>query len=61
VKLVDDESQWHRSWTVPGMSPASLKEVLSEVEAYGFAFVGFSEKPTGHFAMDEFELKLEEK
>ena len=57
VQLADDESQWHRSWTVPGSPPATLANVLAEVEVYGFSFVGFSEKVTGKFAIDEFELK----
>ena len=56
VTLDDDESQWHRSWTVPGNAPASLHEVLGEVDSYGLAFVGFSQAVTGRLAMDEFQL-----
>lgn len=58
VTLANDESQWHRSWTVPGAPIPRLDEVLGAVESYGFSFVGFHSQPMGRFAMDEFELKL---
>lgn len=58
VTLKNDESLWHRSWTVPGMRVPRLDEVLGAVESYGFSLVGFRGNVTGRFSMDEFELKL---
>ena len=51
--LKNDEVLWHRSWQP---KKASLNDVLAECISYGFSFVGFSEKVTGKFAMDELVL-----
>jgi hypothetical protein len=53
--LKNDEKLWHRSWAA---NPAPLKDILQTCHSYGFAFVGFSEKVTGKFAMDEFVIRL---
>lgn len=58
VTLANAESLWRRSWTVPGRPIPRLDDVLGAVESYGFSFVGFSEKVTGRFAIEEFELRL---
>ena len=58
LRLVADPSRWHRSWTVPGRPIPRVDDGLAAVDSYGFSFVGFSAKPTGRFAMDEFELRL---
>ena len=55
--LKNDESLWHRSWAIHCPNYGSLDEVLAQCDSYGFSFVGFSEKVTGKFAMDEFEIK----
>ena len=56
--LKNDEKLWHRSWSRFPDKPAGLDEVLRECDSYGFSFVGFSEKVTGRFAMDELEIRL---
>jgi len=51
----NDEKLWHRSWA---NFPINLNDVLQTCHSYGFAFVGFSEKVTGKFAMDDFVIQL---
>lgn len=58
VTLRNDESLWHRSWTVPTAQKNPLDRVLSSADSYGFAFVGFSEMVTGRFCVDEFSLRV---
>lgn len=58
VTLAPQPDLWHRSWTVPGHQPADIASLLSEVDSYGFSFVGFSEKPTGRFCVDLFRLDV---
>ena len=53
--LKNDEKLWHRSWEP---NPSKLSDILQNCHSYGFAFVGFSEKVTGKFAMDEFVIRL---
>ena len=53
--LVNDESEWHRSWAP---SRASLESLLKNSASYGFSFVGFLEEVTGKLSMDQFELQL---
>ena len=55
--LVNDESQWHRSWAPSGHS---LDALLKESASYGFSFVGFSEEVTGKLSMDQFELRIKD-
>ena len=57
VTLDVDESLWHRSWAQRAPAFGALAEVLAECDSYGFSFVGFAEKPTGRFCLDEFSLK----
>lgn len=53
--LKTDDKLWHRSYAP---LPASVNETLRTCSSYGFAFVGFSEKVTGRFAMDDFVIRL---
>ena len=55
IVLKNDENLWHRSWY--RTSPASLDDILSAVDSYGFSFVGFSQEVTGTFAMDKLEIR----
>jgi len=57
IVLKNEEKLWHRSWSRYPDKPASLDEVLSGCDSYGFSFVGFSEKVTGRLAMDQFEIE----
>ena len=57
VSLRNDESLWRRSWTVPSAQKNPLDKVLGSADSYGFAFVGFREKVTGRFCIDEFRLR----
>jgi hypothetical protein len=54
--LTNDESLWHRTWARDPGNPASLDQVLSSVDSYGFSLLGFSEEVTGRFAMDQLEI-----
>jgi hypothetical protein len=58
IVLRNEEKLWHRSWSRRPDKPASLDEVLSACDSYGFSFVGFSEEVTGKFAMDELRIEL---
>ena len=55
--LVNDESQWHRSWAPSGHS---LDSLLKESASYGFSFVGFSGEVIGKLSMDGFELRIKQ-
>lgn len=55
-ELTNDESLWHRSWQP---KKASLDEVLANCISYGFSFVGFTEKVTGRFCMDELRIAMQ--
>lgn len=57
VTLFNDPTKWHRSWTRSPLVPGTINDILSNVESYGFSFVGFSEEVTGKFSMDELELR----
>lgn len=58
LRLVNDESQWHNSWS--GLPPQrkSLDSALAAVGSYGFAFVGFRAEVTGRLSMSQFEIAL---
>lgn len=56
VQLDNDESRWHRSWSIEPRHPVPLDRVLGEAQSYGFSFVGFSSEVSGRLAMDEFEI-----
>ena len=60
VSLRNDESLWHRSWTIDPNAPVGLDRVLGDAESYGFSFVGFSSEVSGRLSMDEFEIQLGE-
>jgi hypothetical protein len=57
VSLRNDESLWHRSWTIDPREPVSLDQVLGDVQSYGFSFVGFSSEVSGRLSLDEFEIR----
>jgi hypothetical protein len=56
--LPDDDSRWHRSWSVDPGNPAGLTRLLSQTPSYGFAFVGFSSEVSGRLSMDQFKIEL---
>ena len=56
VTLPDDESQWHRSWSLDPATPAPLSSLLKQQQSYGFSFVGFSREVSGRLSIDEFEI-----
>jgi hypothetical protein len=56
--LRNDESLWHRSWSLDPARPPALDSVLGHAVSYGFSLVGFGQEPRGKFSMDEFELRL---
>ena len=56
--LHNDESLWHRSWSVDPTDPPSLDDLLRRCSSYGFSFVDFGQLPRGRFAMDELEIEL---
>ena len=51
--LTNDEALWHRSFIASDATNVTLDDVLGECCSYGFSFVGFAEKVTGRFALDE--------
>jgi hypothetical protein len=51
---------WSRSWARDPGQPASLDQVLSDTDGYGFSFVGFDGEVTGKFSMDELDIQLRE-
>ncbi len=58
VSLVDDESLWHRSWSLDPDNPAPLSEVIASTESFGFSLVGFKQEPRGKLSMDDFRIEL---
>jgi hypothetical protein len=60
--LNNDENLWHNSWQRTPSNPASLNDVLSVCDSYGFSFVGFptGAEATGRFAMDELTISTPE-
>ncbi|NUQ61278.1 MAG: hypothetical protein HUU20_02250 [Pirellulales bacterium] len=56
--LKNDEALWHSSWSGEPQNVGSLDAVLGGVDSYGLAFVGFTQKVTGRFAMDELQVRL---
>ena len=52
--LPPDKQLWHRSWSAA--EPEPLERLLSQVESYGFSFVGFSSEVSGRLSMDEFTI-----
>jgi hypothetical protein len=56
--LPTNESLWHNSWQRNPGDPASLMDVLSAVDSYGFSFIGFPNgvEVIGKFAMDEMTI-----
>lgn len=58
IVLKNDPVLWHRSWSRNPNEPGTLDDVLGVADSYGFSFVGFKEKVTGKFAMDELEFRL---
>jgi hypothetical protein len=58
--LRNDEKAWSRSWARDPGQPASLEQVLSDTDGYGFSFVGFDGEVTGKFSMDELDIQLRE-
>lgn len=57
-RLKNQESLWHRSWARTPSRPASLDEVLSTCDSYGFSFLNLSGEVTGRLSMDELEIRL---
>ncbi len=55
--LRNDQSLWHHSWTSNTCSNPALGGVLAEAESFGLSFIGFSEKVTGRFAIDELRIR----
>ena len=56
VKLLNDESRWHNSWSGSPPQRKSLDSALGETRSYGFAFVGFSREVTGRLSMAQFTI-----
>ena len=56
LKLVSDDSLWHKSWVRPAVTEANLDEVLSSTTSYGFSFVGFASEVTGKLSMSSFKV-----
>lgn len=52
--LSNNENLWHNSWGGYPENPASLNEVLSTTDSFGFSFLGFptGQEVTGTFSMD---------
>jgi hypothetical protein len=56
LRLVNDESKWHNSWS--GIPPRQkpLDTALATASSYGFAFVGLRQEVTGRLSMAKFEV-----
>ena len=54
--LASDESHWYHSWSKDPDNPASLEQVLTYVESFGFSFVGFDSEVSGRVSMGHFEI-----
>lgn len=54
--LKNDESLWHRSWSIDPTDPMRLDNLLADAASYGFSFAGFSSEVSGRLSMDEFEI-----
>ncbi|MBM4086077.1 MAG: hypothetical protein FJ272_14930 [Planctomycetes bacterium] len=57
LTLRNEESLWHRSWSLDPAKPTALNDVLADVRSYGISLVGFGQEPRGKFSMDEFEIR----
>ena len=51
-----DESHWYHSWSKDPDNPASLEQVLTHAESFGFSFVGFDSEVSGRVSMGLFEI-----
>jgi len=57
LRLVNDESSWHMSWSPRPDNPTSIDECLGNASMYGFSFVGFSAAVQGKLSMGAFEIR----